>query len=90
MAEDADRARGRLREPGRAVDQVVHAGVVGTQEPEELAGLDIQRDTAKRLDPGQVALEELLDVEGVVSDEGQSPARHSSSCMGECSRNTSQ
>ena len=67
VAEDLDLARGRLREPGRAVDQRRLAGAVGAQQAEELARLDLERDSAQRLDPGRVALDEVLDVEGVVA-----------------------
>ena len=65
VAEDPDRARGRLREPGRAVDQRRLAGAVRAEQAEELARLDLERDAAQRLDPGRVALDQILDVEGV-------------------------
>ena len=65
VAEDVDRSRGRLREPGRAVDQGRLAGAVGAQEPEELPRLDLERDATQRLDPGRVALNQALDLQGV-------------------------
>ena len=65
VAEDLDRAPGRLREPGRAVDQRRLAGAVGPQQAEQLPRLDLQRDAAQRLDPGRVALGQVLDVERV-------------------------
>ena len=40
VAEDLDRARGRLRQAGRAVDQGRLAGAVGAEQAEELARLD--------------------------------------------------
>ena len=64
VAEDPDRPRGRLRQPGRAVDQRRLAGPVGPQQPEELPRRDIERDAAQRLDPGRVALGQILDVQG--------------------------
>ena len=64
VAEDLDRARGRLREPGRAVDQGRLAGAVRAEQAEELARLDLERDAAQRLDPGRVALDQVLDVRG--------------------------
>ena len=70
VAEDLDRSRGRLREPGRAVDQGRLAGAVGAQQPEELPRLDLERDAAQRLDPGRVALDQALDLQGVRFDRG--------------------
>ena len=44
VAEDPDRPRRRLREPGRAVDQRRLAGAVRAQQPEELPVLDVEGD----------------------------------------------
>ena len=41
VAEDLDRAPGRLRQAGRAVDQGRLAGAVGPEQPEELPRLDL-------------------------------------------------
>ena len=46
VAEDPDRARGRLREPGRAVDQRRLARAVRPEQPEELPG-SISSDTPR-------------------------------------------
>ncbi len=64
VAEDADRAGGRLREAGRAVDERRLAGAVGAEEPEELPLADLERYAAQRLRPRRVALDEILDLEG--------------------------
>ena len=64
VAEDLDRAAGRLRQPGRAVDQRRLAGPVGAEQAEELARLDLERDAAQRLHPGRVALDQILDMQG--------------------------
>ena len=65
VAEDADRAGRRLREPGRAVDQRRLAGAVGPEQAEELALLDLQRDALERLGAGRVALDQVFDLQGV-------------------------
>ncbi len=71
VAEDLDRARGRLRETGRAVDQGRLPGPVRPQQPEQLAGRDVQRNAAQRLDPRRVALDQVLDVECTVLHDAQ-------------------
>ena len=67
VAEDPDRPRRRLREPGRAVDQRRLAGAVRAQQPEELARLDVEGDAVQRLDPRRVALDQILDVQGLAA-----------------------
>jgi hypothetical protein len=52
------------------VDQRRLAGAVRSQQPEELAGLDVKRDTAQRLDPRGVALDQILDLKGLVARRG--------------------
>ena len=66
VAEDLDRARGHLRQTGRAVDQGRLAGAVGAEQAEQLARLDLERDPLQRLDSGRVAFDQILDLEGVV------------------------
>jgi hypothetical protein len=63
VAEDGDLAAGRLREPGRAVDQRGLAGAVGPEQAEELTRLDVERDALERLDAGGVALDEVGDLQ---------------------------
>jgi hypothetical protein len=63
VAEDRDLAAGRLREPGRAVDQRRLAGAVGPEQAEELTRLDVERDALERLDAGGVALDEVGDLQ---------------------------
>jgi hypothetical protein len=70
VAEDADRAGGRLCEPRGAVDQGRLAGPVRAEEAEELARLDLERNAAQRLDPGRVALDQILDLQGAVHRRG--------------------
>ena len=65
VAEDEDLALGRLGEPGGAVDQGRLARPVRPQQPVELAVLDLERHALERLDPGRVALDQALDVEGL-------------------------
>jgi hypothetical protein len=37
---------------------------IWAEQAEELAGLDLERDRAQRLDPGRVGLDQIFDVEG--------------------------
>src|SRR5215213_6027681 len=64
VAEHADRARRRLREPRRAVDQRRLAGAVGPEQAEELTRADRQRDALESLRAGLVALVEVRDLQG--------------------------
>jgi hypothetical protein len=63
VPEHADVAGGRLRQPGRAVDQRRLAGAVGAEQPEELARADLERDALERLGAGRVALDEVCDLQ---------------------------
>jgi hypothetical protein len=64
VAEHANRAGGGLGKAGGAVDQRGLAGAVRAEQAEELAGLDPQRNATQGLDPGGVALEQVIDFEG--------------------------
>ncbi len=65
VAEDPDIPRSGHGEARRAMDQRGLAGAVRAQEAEERAIWDLQRDVAKRLDAGRVALRQSFDVKRV-------------------------